>query len=92
MVVERKGTQFRVVWQGGSVGWWEDTASNRKATVVFLRAIPMQRTHAKQILVRKVLDISPPIFHLFLLILYPVPYSTRRPHARIRTGYARTDR
>lgn len=39
MVVEHKGTQFRVVWQGGSVGWWEDTPSNRKAMVVFLRSM-----------------------------------------------------
>ena len=39
MIVERKGTQFRVVGQGISSGWWEDTPSNRKAVVVFLRSL-----------------------------------------------------
>jgi transposase-like protein len=39
MIVERKDTQFRIVGQGISSGWWEDTPSNRKAMVVFLRTL-----------------------------------------------------
>jgi hypothetical protein len=39
MVIEHKDTQFRVVGQGISSGWWEDTPSNRKAVVVFLRSL-----------------------------------------------------
>jgi transposase-like protein len=39
MVVERKGTQFRVVAQGFSTDWWKDTPSNRKGMVVFLRSL-----------------------------------------------------
>ena len=39
MVVERKGTQFRVVAQEFSTDWWEDTPSNRKGMVVFLRRL-----------------------------------------------------
>jgi len=39
LVVERKDTQFRVITQGFSTDWWEDTPSNRKALVVLLRSL-----------------------------------------------------
>lgn len=39
MIVEHKDTQFRIVGQGISTDWWEDTPSNRKAMVVFLRKL-----------------------------------------------------
>ena len=39
MLVERKDTQFRVVAQGFSTAWLEDTSSNRKAMVVLLRSL-----------------------------------------------------
>ena len=35
--VEKKGNRFRVKWQGNSIDWLPDTASNRKAALVFLR-------------------------------------------------------
>ena len=46
MGVERKATQFRVVTQGFSTAWWEDTPSNRKAMVVFLRSLEDESGHA----------------------------------------------
>jgi transposase-like protein len=46
MIVEREDTQFRVVGQGISSGWWEDTPSNRKAVVVFLRTLQDDRGKA----------------------------------------------
>jgi len=39
MLVERKDTQFRVVAQGFSTIWLEDTPANRKAVVVILRSL-----------------------------------------------------
>jgi len=39
MSVEYKDTQFRVVAQGFSTAWMEDTPSNRKAMVIFLRSL-----------------------------------------------------
>ena len=39
MLGERKDRQFRVVTQGFSTAWLEDTPSNRKAMVVFLRSL-----------------------------------------------------
>ncbi len=34
---EKEGNRFRVKWQGNSIDWFPDTASNRKAVLVFLR-------------------------------------------------------
>ena len=39
MVVEYEGTQFRVLGQGISTGWWEDTRANRNGLVVCLRKL-----------------------------------------------------
>jgi hypothetical protein len=39
MRVERKDTHFRVVAQGFSTVWLEDTPSNRKGMVIFLRSL-----------------------------------------------------
>jgi len=39
MLVERKDTHFRVVAQGFSTAWMEDTPSNRKGMVIFLRSL-----------------------------------------------------
>jgi len=46
MGVERKDTQFRVVTQGFSTAWSEDTPSNRKAMVLFLRRLEDKSGHA----------------------------------------------
>lgn len=43
MMIAHKDTQFRVVGQGISTDWWEDTSSNRKAMVVFLRSLEDER-------------------------------------------------
>lgn len=39
MMIEHKDTQFRIVAQEICTSWWEDTSSNRKAMVVFLRSL-----------------------------------------------------
>lgn len=35
--VERENSRFRVKWQENSIDWLPDTASSRKAVLVFLR-------------------------------------------------------
>jgi len=37
--VEKEDNRFRVEWQGNSLDWLPDTASNRKAMLVFLRLL-----------------------------------------------------
>ena len=41
--VEREGNRFRVKWQGNSLDWFPDTATNRKAVLVFLRYFRAER-------------------------------------------------
>jgi hypothetical protein len=37
--VEKEGNRFRVEWQGNSIDWLPDTASNRKTILVLLRCL-----------------------------------------------------
>ena len=39
MEIQEKDNRFRVIWQGNSTDWFPDTASNRKAVLVFLRSL-----------------------------------------------------